>query len=88
MRSAHDALQVLVDETCRCRRRVVKTDIAEWFSAIPHHRLMRLVEERLVDEPRPVSGRRSSSPTRGLLAVSSLLFFPCKRLAEMLPNRA
>jgi RNA-directed DNA polymerase len=48
-RSARDALQVLVDETCRCRRRVVKTDIAEWFSAIPHHRLMLLVEERLVD---------------------------------------
>src|SRR6202035_181186 len=31
-------------------------------SVIPHHRLMQLVEERLVDQPRPVSGRRSFFP--------------------------
>jgi retron-type reverse transcriptase len=35
-RSAHDALQVLVDEAWRGRRWVVETDIANCFSAIPH----------------------------------------------------
>jgi RNA-directed DNA polymerase len=50
-RSAHDALQVLTDETWRGRRWVVETDIANCFSAIPHDRLMQAVEERVVDQP-------------------------------------
>ena len=48
-RSAHDALQVLLDESFRGRRWVVETDIANCFSAIPHDRLMSLVEERVCD---------------------------------------
>jgi group II intron reverse transcriptase/maturase len=48
-RSAHDALQVLVDEAWRGRRWVVETDIADCFEAIPHDRLMAAVEERIVD---------------------------------------
>ena len=48
--SAHDALQVLMDETWRGRRWVVETDIADCFSAIPHDRLMQAVEERVVDQ--------------------------------------
>ncbi|MFI6360074.1 reverse transcriptase domain-containing protein [Streptomyces sp. NPDC050743] len=49
-RSAHDALQVLIDEHHRGRRWVVETDIAECFSAIPHEELMRAVEERVCDQ--------------------------------------
>jgi group II intron reverse transcriptase/maturase len=49
-RSAHDALQVLVDETWRGRRWVVETDVANCFSAIPHDRLMAAVEERVADQ--------------------------------------
>ena len=49
-RSAHDALQVLVDESFRGRRWVVETDIADCFSAIPHDRLMAAVEERVCDQ--------------------------------------
>jgi len=48
-RSAHDALQVLIDESWRGRRWVVETDIANCFSAIPHDRLMRAIEERVCD---------------------------------------
>jgi group II intron reverse transcriptase/maturase len=48
-RSAHDALQVLVDEAWRGRRWVVETDIANCFEAIPHDRLMAAIEERIVD---------------------------------------
>jgi RNA-directed DNA polymerase len=48
-RSAHDALQVLIDECWRGRRWVVETDIASCFSAIPHDQLMRAVEERVCD---------------------------------------
>src|SRR5436190_8263594 len=48
-RSAHDALQVLVDEAWRGRRWVVETDIADCFEAIPHDRLMAAIEERIVD---------------------------------------
>ncbi len=48
-RSAHDALQVLVDEAWRGRRWVVETDIADCFEAIPHDRLMAALEERIVD---------------------------------------
>jgi group II intron reverse transcriptase/maturase len=49
-RSAHDALQVLVDECGRGRRWVVETDIAECFTAIPHDQLMQAVEERVCDQ--------------------------------------
>jgi RNA-directed DNA polymerase len=48
--SAHDALQVLVDESWRGRRWVVETDIASCFSAIPHDKLMEAVEERICDQ--------------------------------------
>ena len=48
-RSAHDALQVLVDEAWRGRRWVVETDIASCFEAIPHDRLVAAVEERICD---------------------------------------
>src|SRR4051794_10491953 len=48
-RSAHDALQVLVDESWRGRRWVVETDIASCFEVIPHDRLMAAIEERIVD---------------------------------------
>lgn len=50
-RSAHDALQVLVDEAWRGpgRRWVVETDIASCFDAIPHDGLMLAIEERIVD---------------------------------------
>ena len=49
-RSAHDALQVLIDECGRGRRWVVETDIANCFSAIPHEKLMQAVEERICDQ--------------------------------------
>ena len=49
-RGAHDALQVLVDESWRGRRWVVETDIANCFEAIPHERLMQAVEERVCDQ--------------------------------------
>jgi RNA-directed DNA polymerase len=48
-RGAHDALQVLIDESWRGRRWVVETDIANCFSAIPHERLMQAIEERVCD---------------------------------------
>jgi group II intron reverse transcriptase/maturase len=49
-RSAHDALQVLIDESWRGSRWVVETDIANCFTAIPHDQLMRAVEERVSDQ--------------------------------------
>ncbi|MEU6642712.1 reverse transcriptase domain-containing protein [Saccharomonospora sp. NPDC046836] len=49
-RSAHDALQVLIDEAWKGKRRVVETDIADCFSAIPHGKLMQAVEERVSDQ--------------------------------------
>src|SRR6266568_3712676 len=49
-RSAHDALQVLIDECWRGRRWVVETDIASCFSAIPHDKLMQAVRERVCDQ--------------------------------------
>jgi group II intron reverse transcriptase/maturase len=49
-RSAHDALQVLIDESWQGRRWVVETDIADCFEAIPHEELMRAVEERVSDQ--------------------------------------
>ena len=50
-RGAHDALQVLIDESWRGRRWVVETDIANCFSAIPHDKLMQAIEERVCDQP-------------------------------------
>jgi retron-type reverse transcriptase len=47
--TAHDALQVLLDESFRGRRWVIETDIADCFEAIPHERLMQAIEERIVD---------------------------------------
>lgn len=49
-RSAHDALQVLIDESWRGRRWVVETDIANCFEAIPHDGLMQAVQERVSDQ--------------------------------------
>jgi group II intron reverse transcriptase/maturase len=49
-RSAHDGLQVLIDESWRGRRWVVETDIANCFEAIPVEELMRAVEERVCDQ--------------------------------------
>ena len=49
-RGAHDALQVLIDESWRGRRWVVETDIANCFSAIPHEELMHAIEERVCDQ--------------------------------------
>jgi RNA-directed DNA polymerase len=48
-RSAHDALQVVVDESWRGRRWVAESDIANCFEAIPHGALMSAIEERIVD---------------------------------------
>jgi RNA-directed DNA polymerase len=48
-RSAHDALQVVVDESWRGRRWVAESDIAACFEAIPHEALMSAIEERIVD---------------------------------------
>jgi len=49
-RGAHDALQVLIDESWRGRRWVVETDIANCFEAIPHEKLMQAIEERVCDQ--------------------------------------
>lgn len=49
-RSAHDALQVLIDESWRGRRWVVETDIANCFEAIPIDQLMHAVQERICDQ--------------------------------------
>ena len=48
-RSAHDALQVLIDEAWRGGRWVAESDIANCFEAIPHSGLMAAVEERISD---------------------------------------
>lgn len=48
-RSAHDALQVLIDEAWRGKRWVVETDIASCYEEIPHDRLMAAIEERISD---------------------------------------
>jgi group II intron reverse transcriptase/maturase len=48
-RSAHDALQVLIDESWQGRRYVVETDVADCFEAIPHSGLLQAVEERVSD---------------------------------------
>ena len=60
-RSAHDALQVLIDESWRGRRWVVETDIANCFEAIPHAGLMQAIEERVVRPSRPRPGARHAA---------------------------
>jgi group II intron reverse transcriptase/maturase len=49
-RAAHDALQVLIDESWRGRRWVVETDIANCFEAIPQQKLIQAVQERVSDQ--------------------------------------
>jgi group II intron reverse transcriptase/maturase len=48
-KSAHDALQVLIDQSWRGSRWVAETDIASCFESIPHDRLMAAIEERICD---------------------------------------
>src|ERR671930_186306 len=48
-RSAHDALQVLVDESWKGRRWVAETDIANCFEAISHSGLLQAIKERVCD---------------------------------------
>lgn len=48
-RSAHDALQVLIEESYGGKRWIVETDIANCFTAIPHDGLMSAVSERICD---------------------------------------
>jgi RNA-directed DNA polymerase len=48
-RSAHDALQVLIDEVWKGKRWVAETDIASCYEEIPHDRLMAAIEERICD---------------------------------------
>jgi RNA-directed DNA polymerase len=83
-RSAHDALQVLVDEAWGGRRWVLESDIANCFEAIPHSQLMSAVEERIVDrqilkllramlragvmEDRAVKRSDAGTPQRGVIS--------------------
>jgi RNA-directed DNA polymerase len=48
-RPAHDALQVLIDQSWKGRRWALETDIANCFEAIPHSGLMSAIEERVSD---------------------------------------
>jgi group II intron reverse transcriptase/maturase len=48
-RSAHDALQVLIDEAWDGKRWVAESDVSDCFGAIPHSGLMSAIEERIVD---------------------------------------
>src|SRR5829696_958126 len=48
-RSAHDALQVLLDESWGGGRWALESDIANCLEAIPHDGLMAAIEERIVD---------------------------------------
>src|SRR5919106_2645761 len=48
-RSAHDALQVLIDESWRGTRWVAESDVSNCFEAIPHSGLMTAIEERIAD---------------------------------------
>ncbi|MGW0633657.1 reverse transcriptase domain-containing protein [Streptomyces sp. NPDC002758] len=49
-RGAHDALQVLIDESWRGCGWLVETDIANCFEEIPHAELIKAVEERVCDQ--------------------------------------
>jgi RNA-directed DNA polymerase len=48
-KSQHDALQAVIDQADRGGRWLVESDIASCFEAIPHERLLRAFEERIVD---------------------------------------
>ena len=48
-RSAHDALQVVIDEAWDGRRWVAESDVSDCFGAIPHSGLMSAIEERISD---------------------------------------
>jgi RNA-directed DNA polymerase len=48
-RSAHDALQVLVDESWNGSRWIAESDVSNCFEAIPHSKLMSAIEERITD---------------------------------------
>src|SRR5215211_4676820 len=48
-KSAHDALQVLIDQSWKGRRWALESDIANCFEAIPHSGLMSAIEERVSD---------------------------------------
>jgi RNA-directed DNA polymerase len=48
-RSAHDALQVLIDESWGGARWVAESDVADCFEAMPHSGLMVAIEERISD---------------------------------------
>ena len=63
-RSAHDALQVLIDQSWQGKRWVVETDIANCFEAIPFDKLMQAVEERVSDQGVLRSGA-GDAPRRG-----------------------
>jgi group II intron reverse transcriptase/maturase len=69
-RSAHGALQVLIDESWRGRRWVVETDIANCFEAIPHSGLMQAIEERVCD--RAVLGLLRGMLRAGVMQDGSL----------------
>jgi group II intron reverse transcriptase/maturase len=69
-RSAHDALQALIDESWKGRRWVVETDIANCFEAIPHSGLMRAIEERVCD--RAVLGLVRGMLRAGVMEAGSL----------------
>ena len=57
-RSAHDALQVVIDESFGGKRWVVETDIANCFTAIPHDGLMSAISERVCDRNDPHTAAR------------------------------
>jgi len=48
-KSAHDALQVLIDESWKGKLWVLESDVANCFEAIPHSGLMSAIEERITD---------------------------------------
>jgi RNA-directed DNA polymerase len=48
-KSAHDALQVLIDESWKGRLWVLESDVANCFEAISHSGLMSTIEERITD---------------------------------------
>jgi RNA-directed DNA polymerase len=48
-RSAHDALEVLIDEAWDGRRWIAESDVSDCFGAIPHDGLMSAIEEQISD---------------------------------------
>ena len=91
-RSAHDALQVVVDESWSGRRWVAESDIANCFEAIPHSGLMSAIEERIVDrqilkllramlragvmEDGSVSAQRAGTPQGGVISTMPVQRLP------------